>query len=92
MNQRYPPLVPKMEEDLMKRLVPLIFEYWETPQDTKQKDETFNSLDIPKYGNIIELALKEYENIPIEELDDDAKLVVALTHRYFDNRAIGRTD
>ena len=24
-------------EDLMKRLVPLIFEYWETPQDTKQK-------------------------------------------------------
>jgi hypothetical protein len=75
-------------EDLMKRLVPLVFEYWETPQDTKQKDDTFNSLDLPKYGNIIKLALREYKKVPIGELDDDAKLVVALTHRYFDNRAL----
>lgn len=58
------------------------------PQGTEQKDDSFNSLDIPKYGNIIELALKEYENIPIEELDSLQKLTVALTHRYFDNRAM----
>jgi hypothetical protein len=58
------------------------------PQGTEQKDDSFNSLDIPKYGNIIELALKEYESIPIEELDSLQKLTVALTHRYFDNRAM----
>ena len=58
------------------------------PQGTEQKDDSFNSLDIPKYGNIIELALKEYKKVPIEEFNDEAKLVVALTHRYFDNRAL----